>query len=101
MAKTFVCFRQEFVSSYSTELESQLSHSSDPAVSLLLAVLLILLKYHKTPVNASGKFVAPLTTFLVAKHGDGENSLLPSTMLDLVLDTQKLVVAHLSKKKKP
>ncbi|KAI1733101.1 e3 UFM1-protein ligase 1 domain-containing protein [Ditylenchus destructor] len=89
--------RQEFASNYSAELETQLTSSSDPAVSLLLVVLLILHKYHKTPVNASGKFVAPLTTFLVAKNGDGENALVPSTILDLVLDTQQLVVARLRK----
>ncbi|KAI1733278.1 E3 UFM1-protein ligase 1 like protein [Ditylenchus destructor] len=45
----FDSLQQEFASNYSVELETQLTSSSDPTVSLLLVVLLILHKYHKTP----------------------------------------------------
>uniref|UniRef100_A0A915E3Y5 Uncharacterized protein n=1 Tax=Ditylenchus dipsaci TaxID=166011 RepID=A0A915E3Y5_9BILA len=58
--------------------------------------------FHKLTLHASGKFVAQLTAFLSSSKSNSEEEskqVIPSNILELVLESQRLVVAQLTKKK--
>lgn len=62
----------------------------------MVAILIILLKIHKLAIHASGKFVAPLISYL-NKTNQGNGEKIPSEILDSILETQKLVVLSIKK----
>uniref|UniRef100_A0A914GYF3 E3 UFM1-protein ligase 1 homolog n=1 Tax=Globodera rostochiensis TaxID=31243 RepID=A0A914GYF3_GLORO len=90
--------RSNRLDKFGTELRSQLADCSDPPTLLLLAVLLTLKKFFGVAVHASGKFVSPLILFISSKANKVSDPSL-SELRDLLMDTQRLVVACIRKER--
>lgn len=94
-------FRQEFFNKYSCELKTQLiNNQSNAPIFLLVSVLILIFNFYKLAIHASGKFVAPLISFLKKKQEniDCLPDKIPSEIFESILETQKLVVSSIKKK---
>jgi len=89
--------RTELTADYGKELRTHLAECSDPPTVLLLAVLTLLVDRHHLAVHASGKFVSPLTKFIIEQQADEEKNV-PAEIADSLQTVQRLVVAMLKSK---
>jgi len=98
-----ISLRNDFISSYTSELRQRLEETEDAPTALLIAVILLIHKFNAVIVHASGKFVSAFVTFLCASPpvsaaaGSSEKRQIPRELAETIVEMQKLVVSSFRK----